>query len=204
MYESWDELEKSIENCKKCKLCEGRTNIIFGSGNKNADIMFVGEGPGADEDRIGEPFVGKAGKLMDQCLFGLGIKREELYIANIVKCRPPQNRVPEKDEAIACMEYLRNQIYLVKPKIIVLLGSTALKNILGDEYKITASRGKWVSKDGIDYMPTWHPVALLRDETKKIDFWEDLKLVKIKYEENEKNKLIKSKEIINNKTKEEI
>lgn len=125
----------------------------------------------------GEPFVGKAGKLMDQAFKGLGIKREEVYIANIVKCRPPKNRNPENDESEACMNYLRSQVMLVKPKVIVLLGSVALKNILGNEYGITASRGKWVEKNGILYMPTWHPAALLRDETKKIDFWKDLKEV---------------------------
>ena len=128
----------------------------------------------------GEPFVGKAGKLMDKAFIGLGIKREEVYITNIVKCRPPQNRNPENDEAKACMDFLRSQVILVKPKIIVLLGSVALKNILGQDYGITASRGKWFENKGILYMPTWHPAALLRDETKKIDFWKDLKEVKSK------------------------
>ena len=137
--------------------------------------MLIGEGPGADEDTQGEPFVGRAGQLMNKAFIGLGIKREEVYIANIVKCRPPQNRNPESDEAVACMDYLRSQVMLVKPKIIVLLGSVALKNILGNEYGITASRGKWIEKNGIIYIPTWHPAALLRDETKKIDFWKDLK-----------------------------
>ena len=112
---------------------------------------------------------------------GLGIKREEVYIANIVKCRPPQNRVPEPDEAESCLNYLRNQVILVKPRIIVLLGSTALKNILGKELSITASRGKWIEKKGIYYMPTWHPAALLRDENKKIEFWRDLKSVVEKF-----------------------
>ncbi len=177
MYENWEDLEKSIINCSKCKLCTGRKNIVFGQGNKNADIMFIGEGPGADEDIEGQPFVGKAGKLMDMAFEGIGIKRDEVYIANIVKCRPPNNRVPEIDEAQACLNYLRNQVVLIKPKIIVLLGSTALKNILGAENSITASRGKWIQKKGIYYMPTWHPAALLRDENKKIEFWNDLKLV---------------------------
>ena len=177
MYNNWEELEGSIINCKKCKLCNNRTNIVFGVGNKNADIMFIGEGPGADEDKQGIPFVGRAGKLMDKAFEGLGIDRSSVYIANIVKCRPPANRNPEEDEAFACLNYLRNQVMLVKPKIIVLLGSVALKNILGKEYGITASRGKWVEKKGIRYMPTWHPAALLRDETKKIDFINDLKLV---------------------------
>lgn len=180
MYSNWEDLEKSISNCKKCKLCTNRNNIVFGQGNKNADIMLIGEGPGADEDRLGQPFVGKAGKLMNSAFEGLEIKRDELYIANIVKCRPPANRNPEDDEANACLNYLRNQVMLVKPKIIVLLGSVALKNILGKEYGITASRGKWVEKKGIMYMPTWHPAALLRDETKKVDFINDLNLVKNK------------------------
>lgn len=125
----------------------------------------------------GEPFVGRAGKLMDMAFQILGIKREEIYIANVVKCRPPANRNPEEDEAQACLNYLRNQVLLVKPEIIVLLGSVALKNILGKEYGITAARGKWVERKGIKYMPTWHPAALLRDDTKKIDFIHDLKLV---------------------------
>lgn len=177
MYNNWEELEKSIINCKECKLCQNRTNIVFGNGNKEADLMFIGEGPGADEDKQGLPFVGKAGKLMNEAFKGLGIKREETYIANIVKCRPPQNRVPEQAEAQTCLNYLRNQVILVRPKIIVLLGSTALKNVLGKEYAITSARGKWIEKKGIKYMPTWHPAALLRDENKKIEFWKDLKEV---------------------------
>lgn len=181
MYDNWEQLENSIVNCKKCKLCQNRANIVFGIGNKNADIMFVGEGPGADEDKQGLPFVGKAGQLMNKAFEGLGIDRGEVYIANIVKCRPPSNRVPENDEAEACLNYLRNQVILVKPKIIVLLGSTALKNILGKDYGITSSRGNWIERKGILYMPTWHPAALLRDETKKIEFWKDLKKVVEKY-----------------------
>lgn len=177
MYDHWEELEKSIENCKRCKLCSTRTNIVFGTGNKEADVMLIGEGPGADEDREGIPFVGKAGKLMNKAFEGIGLPREEVYIANIVKCRPPSNRVPEEDEATACMDYLRNQVVLVKPKIIVLLGSTALKNILGKEYGITKARGSWIERKGIFYMPTWHPAALLRDENKKIEFWKDMKEV---------------------------
>ena len=177
MFETWEELETSIIGCKKCKLCNNRNNIVFGTGNKNAKIMFIGEGPGADEDKEGIPFVGKAGKLMNMAFDGIGINREDVYIANIVKCRPPSNRNPEDDEAASCLDYLRNQVMLVKPKIIVLLGSVALKNILGKEYGITASRGKWVERKGIWYMPTWHPAALLRDDSKKIEFWQDLKEV---------------------------
>ena len=177
MFETWEELENSIINCDKCKLCENRQNIVFGVGNKNAKIMFIGEGPGADEDRLGEPFVGRAGKLMDMAFQAVGLKREDVYIANIVKCRPPANRDPEADEAACCMNYLRNQVMLVKPEIIVLLGRIALQNICGPEYKITASRGKWIEKKGIKYMPTWHPAALLRDEAKKVEFLNDLKIV---------------------------
>lgn len=177
MFDNWEELEESLKGCRKCKLCQNRNNIVFGTGNKQAKIMFIGEGPGADEDLQGEPFVGKAGKLMNMAFEILGVKREEVYIANIVKCRPPGNRNPEQDEAMACLDYLRNQVILVKPKIIVLLGSVALKNILGQDYGITSSRGKWIEKRGIWYMPTWHPAALLRDESKKVDFIKDLKLV---------------------------
>lgn len=177
MFNNWEELEAEAKQCTKCKLCKNRNNVVFGTGNKNATLMFIGEGPGADEDIQGIPFVGKAGKLMNLAFEAIGLKREDVYIANIVKCRPPSNRNPEDDEATACLDYLRNQVILVKPKIIVLLGSIALKNILGKEYGITASRGKLVEKRGILYMPTWHPAALLRDETKKIDFIKDLKLV---------------------------
>ena len=166
MYETWNELENSIKNCSKCKLCTTRKNIVFGCGNKDANVMLIGEGPGADEDIQAKPFVGKAGQLMNKAFEALGINRENVYIANIVKCRPPQN-----------------QVMLVKPKIIVLLGSVALKNILGEEYGITSARGKWIEKKGIIYMPTFHPAALLRDESKKIDFWRDLKLVIQKEEE---------------------
>lgn len=176
----WEDLEKSIQDCQKCKLCQTRKNIVFGEGNRDADIMFIGEGPGADEDAQGRPFVGKAGQLMNKAFQGLGIDKNSVYITNIVKCRPPANRVPEDDEAEACLNYLRNQVMLVKPKLIVLLGSTALKNILGKEYGITACRGKWIEKKEILYMPTWHPAALLRDENKKIDFWLDLKQVQEK------------------------
>lgn len=180
MINSWEELEASCKNCNKCKLAGTRNNVVIEDGARNAKVMFIGEGPGADEDAIGLPFVGKAGKLMNMALAGLGIKREELYIANVVKCRPPGNRNPEKDEAEACREFLEAQIKLVNPKIIVLLGSVALKNILGEEYGITKTRGEWIEKDGIMYMPTFHPAALLRDESKKIAFWKDLKEVQEK------------------------
>ena len=177
MYKNWNELEEACNNCKKCKLCNSRTKVVIGTGNKNAKIMFIGEGPGADEDSQGIPFVGKAGQLMNKAFEGIGIKREDVYITNIVKCRPPQNRNPEKEEAQSCKEYLDTQIKLINPEIIILLGSVALKNILGEEYGITASRGKWFEKNGKKILPTFHPAALLRDETKKIYFWQDLKML---------------------------
>ena len=172
-----EQLKNSCANCKDCKLFTNRTNIVFGVGDVNAKLMFIGEGPGADEDRTGMPFVGKAGKLMNMAFQAVGIDREKVYIANIVKCRPPGNRNPEPDEAKACMKYLKKQIEIIQPKIIVLLGSVALKNILAEEYGITSSRGKWIEKDGIMFLPTFHPAALLRDETKKIFFIKDLKEV---------------------------
>lgn len=177
MYNNWEELEEKCKVCKNCKLCNNRKNVVIGTGNKNAKIMFIGEGPGADEDEQGIPFVGRAGKLMNKAFEGIGIKREEVYIANIVKCRPPGNRNPENDETNACKEYIDAQIKLVNPEIIVLLGNVALKNIIGSEYGITTSRGKWIEKDGIKYIATFHPAALLRDENKKIYFWNDLKKV---------------------------
>ena len=184
MYNNMNELRNETMNCKKCKLCKTRQNVVFGVGNENAKIMFIGEGPGGDEDRLGEPFVGKAGQLMNKAFDVVGIKREEVYIANIIKCRPPNNRDPEPDEVTACIDFLRNQVMLIQPKIIVLLGRISLQNVLGSEYKITSSRGKWFEKKGILYMPTWHPAALLRDDTKKIDFLEDLKLVVERAQEN--------------------
>lgn len=188
MYDNIDELRNIVLNCKKCKLCTTRQNVVFGVGNTSTELMFIGEGPGGDEDRLGEPFVGKAGQLMNKAFDVVEIKREDVYIANIVKCRPPHNRDPEQDEINLCMDYLRNQVILIKPKIIVLLGRIALQNILGKEYKITSSRGKWIEKKGILYMPTWHPAALLRDETKKIDFLTDLKNVSEKWRDLENDK----------------
>ena len=134
-----DELKKECMECKKCKLCNNRTKVVFGVGNENADIMFIGEGPGADEDRIGEPFVGRAGKLLDMAFQALNINRNDIYIANIVKCRPPGNRNPESDEVEACIPYLKQQIEYIKPKKIILLGSVALKAILGNSYGITST-----------------------------------------------------------------
>lgn len=180
MIETLEELEESCNGCTKCKLCQHRTKIVFGVGNKNADIMMIGEGPGADEDAQGEPFVGKAGKLMNEAFRGIGINRDNLYITNVVKCRPPQNRDPEKDEIESCKQYLENQIQIIKPKLIVLLGKIALQSILGEEYSITRDRGTLIEKDEITYLPMWHPAALLRDDYKKIQFWQDCKLL-VKY-----------------------
>lgn len=177
MFQTLEEIDEQIKCCNKCVLCEKRKNTVSGIGNSKTKLMFIGEGPGADEDEQGLPFVGKAGQLMNEAFKGIGIKREEVYITNIVKCRPPANRVPTTEEANACLDYLRNQVILIEPKIIVLLGNTALKNVLGEQYGITSSRGKWIEKKGIMYMPTFHPAALLRDESKKIDFWNDLKEV---------------------------
>ena len=178
MFETLEEIEDEVKKCEKCKLCKNRTNTVFADGNPTSKVMFIGEGPGADEDAQGIPFVGKAGKLMNQAFKGIGIDRTKVYIANVVKCRPPMNRNPEQDEVDACIDYLRNQVMIVKPEVVVLLGSVALKAIMGPEYSITAARGKWIEKGDIKYLPTFHPAALLRDESKKIDFWNDLKEVK--------------------------
>lgn len=180
MFETLKQLEKSCNGCKKCKLCQHRTKIVFGVGKTDSDIMVIGEGPGGDEDIKGEPFVGKAGKLMNEAFRGTGINRDKLYITNIVKCRPPQNRDPEKDEIESCFQYLENQIHIIKPKLIVLLGKISLQSVLGEEHSITKDRGTLIEKDGITYLPMWHPAALLRDNYKKNQFWKDCKLL-VKY-----------------------
>jgi len=177
MKEKLEELKIKCSNCQSCKLYKNRTKVVFGVGNENAKLMFIGEGPGADEDRLGEPFVGRAGRLLDMAFQALNIKREEIYIANIVKCRPPGNRNPESDEIKACIGYVKEQINQIQPQVIVLLGSVALKAMLGNQYGITSSRGKWFEQENIRYMPTFHPAALLRDESKKIYLYQDLKEV---------------------------
>ena len=181
--ESWNELKEICNNCTECELHRNRTNVVFGRGNVGAGVMLVGEGPGADEDALGEPFVGRAGKLLDTLLCALEIGQDDIYIANIVKCRPPQNRVPTIHEARTCLGYLRNQVYLQNPTIIVCLGSTAAKYVLNKDVRITQVRGTWIEKKGVYIMPTYHPAAVLRDDTKKIPLWEDFKKVKIKMEE---------------------
>lgn len=183
MYDDWKDLEESVKNCKKCELCQNRCNIVWGEGNKNADIMFIGEGPGADEDSTGVIFSGKSGKLMRMAFEGIGINVDKVYLTNIIKCRPLNNRQPKQNEIETCLNYLRNQVILIKPKIIVLLGNIALKSILGKDLLISEQRGKWIEKKGIMYFPTWHPAALLRDENKKIEFWKDLKMIKEKMTE---------------------
>lgn len=178
-------LEELMDQCRDCQLCglaEGRTNLVFGEGDPEAKMMFIGEGPGADEDRLGRPFVGAAGKLLERMLAAIQLTREQVYIANIVKCRPPHNRVPAKDEAQACLPYLYRQIRIIAPKIIVLLGSTALQHLISPEARITRMRGQWlVSKSGIKIMPTYHPAALLRDPAKKRESWADFKQIREAY-----------------------
>jgi uracil-DNA glycosylase family 4 len=179
----WEELEALCRTCSKCRLCESRNNVVFGKGSRTACLMFVGEGPGRDEDAIGMPFVGKAGQLLDRILEAAGIDAKEVYIGNIVKCRPPNNRIPAPDEARACLPYLRNQVYLIKPKIIVCLGATAAKYIIDENIRITRDRGKWYGRKGYWLMATYHPAALLRDEAKKRPAWDDFKGIRAKLAE---------------------
>ena len=172
---NWDELEQKCAVCTRCGLCRGRTNVVFGVGDRTADVMFVGEGPGEQEDRQGVPFVGPAGKLLDEMLCIIDLDRQKnCYIANIVKCRPPGNRDPEEAEQDACIEYLRNQVALVRPKIIVCLGRIAAKRLIDPEYRITRQHGQWVEKNGIWMTAIYHPSALLRDTAKRPETFEDL------------------------------
>ncbi len=165
----WEILYREIENCKKCKLWEGRTNVVVGSGNKKSKVVFVGEGPGADEDKQGVPFVGKAGQLLDKIFEVVGLKRDEIYITNVVKCRPPNNRNPESDEIKMCAPYLKKQLELIKPQFLVALGSVATNFLFGKKMPITKVRGKWYkSKLGYWFFPTFHPSYLLRNPSRKI------------------------------------
>jgi len=176
---TWDELESACLSCSKCDISVGRTNVVIGDGNKNSKLMFIGEAPGEEEDKQGKPFVGRAGKLLDLALDALELSREyDFYICNIIKCRPPNNRVPSELEAQNCLPYLRAQVKLIKPKIIVCLGATAMKYIIGKELKITQERGRWLAKGEFHMMDTYHPAALLRDPKKKEDFYKDLMSVK--------------------------
>lgn len=181
---SMEELQQYVKNCKKCRLSQSRTNVVFGEGVTNAKLMFIGEAPGADEDKLGRPFVGKAGQLLDKGLKALDFNRNKnFYIANICKCRPQNNRIPMEDEAEACLPYLRRQFIIIKPRIIVCLGTTAAKYIIDRNARITNIRGQWFEKKGYYFIATFHPAALLRDESKKKLMWEDLKKVKAKYDE---------------------
>ena len=179
----WSDLELIVTHCQDCPLHEKRTHAVPGEGNRQAELMFIGEGPGRDEDMQGRPFVGKAGQLLDKMIIAIGLTREDVYIANIVKCRPPQNRVPTNEEAEACLKYLRRQVFLIQPKVIVLLGSTALRFTVDKEARITRMRGNWIERKGVYMMPTYHPAALLRDPAKKYEAWEDLKKVQAKLKE---------------------
>ena len=179
-----DELSREIADCTKCRLHLNRINTVPGEGNLSARVMFIGEAPGADEDRLGRPFGGKAGQLIDKALNALDFYRDEnYYISNICKCRPEKNRIPTDDEAEACLPYLRRQVAIIKPKIIVCLGATPVKYIIDKQSRITLIRGTWLERKGYYITATFHPAALLRDESKKRFFWEDLKKVKEKYNE---------------------
>lgn len=180
MNTSWPTLTQEVFSCEKCRLCQTRKNVVLGEGDLHASLMFIGEGPGAQEDATGRPFVGAAGQLLDKMLAAIGLTRDQVYICNIVKCRPPQNRVPEADERAACMDYLRQQVALVRPKVIVCLGSTPARALLGDHIRITRDRGVWQLRKGVWFMPTFHPAALLRDEPKKRPAWEDFKAIRDK------------------------
>ena len=180
MNTSWPTLTQEVFSCQKCRLCQTRHNVVLGDGDLHAALMFIGEGPGQQEDLTGKPFVGAAGQLLDKMLAAIGLTRDQVYICNIVKCRPPQNRVPEADERAACIGYLRQQVALVRPKIIVCLGSTPTRALLGEDMCITRDRGVWKLRKGVWFMPTYHPAALLRDDSKKRPAWTDFKAIRDK------------------------
>lgn len=179
----WAALYEELKGCTRCGLAQTRAHVVIGDGNPSAEIMLIGEGPGRDEDLQGVPFVGAAGKLLDKMLAAVELDRTQVYICNIVKCRPPQNRVPTDAEAAACLPYLRAQFALVRPRIIVCLGATAARYVYDEDVRITRDRGVWKCKKGVWILPTYHPAALLRDEGKKRDAWDDLKKLRAKYEE---------------------
>lgn len=171
---------QEVLSCEKCRLCQTRGHVVLGEGDPHAALMFIGEGPGKQEDETGRPFVGAAGQLLDKMLAAIGLERTQVYICNIVKCRPPNNRVPEPDERAACMGYLRAQVALVRPKVVACLGSTPTRALLGDDMRITRDRGVWHLKKGVWFIPTFHPAALLRDESKKRPSWTDFKAIRSK------------------------
>ena len=184
MIDNWNELKEQCLNCKKCGLCETRTNVVFGVGNPNAEVMFIGEGPGENEDLQGEPFVGRGGKLLDKMLYSVDLSREEnIYIANIVKCRPPKNRDPKPEEQVACTDWLRNQYKLINPKIIVCLGRIASAKIIKPDIKITKEHGLFFKKGDVLMMPMLHPAAVLRDPRKRPEALRDFQILREKIKE---------------------
>jgi DNA polymerase len=170
-------VREEIGECVRCRLHKGRKNIVFGVGNVNSDIMFVGEGPGADEDEQGEPFVGRAGQLLNNMISAMGLKRSDVYIANVVKCRPPGNRTPEKDESDVCGPFLQRQIEIIRPKVIVALGAVAAKYLLAINDSMANLRGRWYDYKGSKLAVTYHPAYLLRDPRQKKEAWKDLQMV---------------------------
>ena len=171
---NWDDLERRCLSCTDCDLCQTRHNVVFGVGRRDADILFVGEGPGEQEDLQGEPFVGAAGKLLDDMLAIIDLDRTNCYIANIVKCRPPKNRDPREEEQDACIGFLRNQAALIKPLVIVCLGRIAAKRLIAPDFRITKDHGQWFCKNGIWMTALYHPSALLRDVSKRPETFYDL------------------------------
>jgi DNA polymerase len=182
---AWDALEQRCRDCRACPLGATKTNTVFGTGNRQASLMFVGEAPGEQEDRTGIPFVGKAGQLLDKFLFAVDIPREEVYIANILKCRPPQNRDPEPSEEDACIGYLREQFRLIRPRVLVCLGRISAMRLIKPDFRITREHGQWFYKGGIWMTAVYHPAALLRDPIKKEDMLRDMMAVREKLKETE-------------------
>ncbi len=174
---SFDELARVALACTRCRLARTRTQVVFGVGNPDADLMFIGEAPGRDEDIKGEPFVGRAGQLLTDIITAMKLTRDDVYIANVIKCRPPENRNPEADELDACRPYIRRQIELIKPRVIVTLGKFAFQSLTGKALAISATRGQWLDYQGIRVMPTYHPAYLLRTPGAKKDVWQDMKRV---------------------------
>ena len=181
--DGWEALREECSGCAGCTLCETRRNLVFGDGNTGAEVMLIGEGPGEQEDLQGVPFVGPAGKLLDDMLSIIDLDREKCYIANIVKCRPPRNRDPQPQEQDACIGFLENQIALLQPKIIVCLGRIAAQRLIDPEFRITRDHGTWTARDGVLYSAMYHPSALLRDPTKRPETFDDLLLLRKKIQE---------------------
>jgi DNA polymerase len=175
--EDWTNLRAIALACTQCRLSQSRTQVVYGVGNPQADLMFIGEAPGRDEDLKGEPFVGRAGQLLTDIIKAMKLTRDDVYIANVIKCRPPENRDPEPDELDACRPFIQRQIELIEPKVIVTLGKFALQSLTGRSYAISAARGKWTEYNGIKVMPTYHPAYLLRTPSAKKDVWQDMKQV---------------------------